>query len=84
VALHAAFEGGFVLQTSQFRPVLRELPGVEDPSGRGRERNVSARVVARCAVIGNVSWVSPDEHVQTHHAGWASVTTRNAPVTLVL
>jgi len=84
VALHAAFEGGFVLKTSQFRPVLHELPGVEDPAGRGRERNVSARAVAGCALIGNVSWVPPGEHVQTHNAGWASVTTRNAPVTLVL
>jgi hypothetical protein len=88
VALDAAFEGGFLLQTTRFRPVVHELPGVKDPTGRGRKRKVSTRVVGGPgrAVIGNVSWVSSPtgQQMQTNSAGWASVTTRNGPVILVV
>jgi len=85
-----SFEGGFLLQTTQFLPTLHVTPGVEDPTGRGRRRKVDGRAVVvggRAAVIGNVSWVtvppSPPPH-GTERAGWASVSSRNAPVTLVL
>jgi len=86
VALHPAFEGGFLLQTTQFRPTLHVTPDVEDPTGHGRQRKVNDRVVAGRAVIGNVSWVTPGKHPQpgAERAGWASVSSRNAPVTLVL
>lgn len=87
VALHPAFEGGFLLQTTQFRPTLHVTPGIKDPTGRGRQLKVNDRVVAGRAVIGNVSWVSPGKHPQAKESespGWASVSSRNALVTLVL
>ncbi|KAI0302893.1 hypothetical protein B0F90DRAFT_180798 [Multifurca ochricompacta] len=92
VSLYPAFEGGFLLQTTRFRPTLLYEEGdggiIKDPAGRGRERNVNVRVVAGRAIIGNVSWVVPSgEHVQegaNSSAGWVSVFTRNAPATLVL
>jgi hypothetical protein len=85
LALHPAFEGGFLLQTTQFHPTLHLTPGVEDPTGHGRQRKVNDRVVAGRAVIGNVSWVPPGKSPKAESAGgWASVCSRNAPVTLVL
>jgi len=84
LALHPAFEGGFVLKTTQFHPTLHLTPGVEDPTGRGRQRKVNDRVVAGRVVIGNVSWVPPDKRPQAEGPGWACVSSRNAPVTLVL
>lgn len=87
VALDPAFEGGFLLQTTQFRPTLHVTPGVKDPTGQGRQREVNDRVVAGRAVIGNVSWVPHGKHPQPEaerRAGWASVSSRNAPVTLAL
>jgi hypothetical protein len=88
VALDPAFEGGFLLQTTQFRPTLHVTPGVKDPTGRGRQRKVNDRVVAGRAVIGNVSWVPHEKHSrpqpEAERAGWASVSSHNAPVTLVL
>jgi len=89
VALDPAFEGGFLLQTTQFHPTLHVKPDVKDPTGQGRQRKVSGRVVAGRAVIGNVSWVPHGKHPPSQpeaerRAGWASVSSRNAPVTLVL
>jgi hypothetical protein len=88
VALDPAFEGDFLLQTTQFRPTLYVTPGIKDPTGRGRQLKVNDRVVASRAVIGNVSWVSPGKHPQpeeeAERAGRASVSSRNALVTLVL
>jgi hypothetical protein len=86
VALDPAFEGGFLLQTTQFRPTVHLTPGVEDPTGRGRQRKMNDRVVGGRAVIGNVSWVPPGKYPQARPEGpsWASVSSRNAPVTLVL
>ncbi|KAH9992126.1 hypothetical protein BJV77DRAFT_1067875 [Russula vinacea] len=85
VALDPAFEGGFLLQTTKFHPTVHLTPGVEDPTGRGRKRKLNDRVVGGRAVIGNVSWVSPGNHPQARPEGasWASVSSRNAPVTLV-
>jgi hypothetical protein len=95
-ALPPAFEGGFLLQTTHFRPALHVSPHVKDPAGRGRVRKVKDRVVAGRAMIGNVSWVPPGERLpasladtdtdtDSHSkAGWASVITLNAPVRLVL
>jgi hypothetical protein len=95
-ALPPAFQGGFLLQTTHFYPALHVSPHVEDPTGRGRVRKVKDRVVAGRAMIGNVSWVPPgeplavslaDTDTDAHghsKAGWASVTTLNAPVRLVL
>ncbi|KAH9952297.1 hypothetical protein BGW80DRAFT_1430740 [Lactifluus volemus] len=85
----AFFEGRLLLQTTQFQPTLYVTPGVEDPAGLGRERKVRTHAVpGGCALIGNVSWVPPGKGVQADGggggAGWASVSTRNAPVTLVL
>jgi hypothetical protein len=87
-ALPAAFEGGFLLQTSHFRPALHVSPHVKDPAGRGRVRKVKDRVVAGRAMIGNVSWVPPAPvslmDTDADKAGWASVISLNAPVRLVL
>ena len=87
MALDPAFEGGFLLQTTQFRPTLHVTPDVKDPTGRGRQRKVNDRVVAGRAVIGNVSWVPHGgkyPQPEAERAGWASVSSRNAPVTLIL
>jgi hypothetical protein len=84
VALPAAFEGGFLLRTTHFHPVLHVSPGVKDPAGRGRERRVHGHAVAGRAVIGNVSWVPPGEPPQADGSGWASIGTHNAPVALIL
>jgi hypothetical protein len=91
-ALPAAFQGGFLLQTTHFYPALHVSPHVKDPAGRGRVRKVRDRVVAGRAIIGNVSWVPPGERLpasvvdtdKDSKAGWASVTTLNAPVRLFL
>jgi len=84
VALPAAFEGGFLLRTTHFHPVLHVSPGVKDPAGRGRERRVHRHAVAGRAVIGNVSWVAPGKPPQADGTGWASIGTHNAPVALIL
>ncbi len=87
VALPAAFEGGFLLQTTHFHPTLHVSPDVKDPAGRGRLRKVDERVIAGRAVIGNVSWVPPGDRPWVDadaRAGWASIVTHNAPVMLVL
>lgn len=86
VALDPAFEGGLFLRTTQFYPTLHVTPGVKDPTGQGRQRKVNDRVMAGRAVIGNVSWLPHGKHPQLEmeRAGWASVSSRNAPVTLVL
>ena len=66
--------------------MLHVTPDVKDPTGHGRQRVVNDRVVAGRAVIGNVSWVPHGKHPQpeAEKAGWASVSSRNALVTLVL
>lgn len=87
MALDPAFEGSFLLQATQFRPTLHVTPGVKDPTGQGRQREVNDGVVAGRAVIGNVSWVPHRKHPQLEaerRAGWVSLSSRNAPVTLVL
>ncbi|KAH9971459.1 hypothetical protein BJV74DRAFT_907587 [Russula compacta] len=84
LALHPAFEGGFLLRTTHFRPTLHLLPGVEDPAGRRREREANKRVVAGRAIIGNVSWVPCEGCPEAEGSSWAGITTSNAPVTLAL
>lgn len=67
--------------------MLHVTPDVKDPTGRGRQRKVNDRVVAGRAVIGNVSWVPHGQHTpqpEAERAGWVSVSSRNAPVTLAL
>jgi hypothetical protein len=87
-ALPAAFEGGFLLRTTHFPPALHVSTDVKDPAGRGRVREVKERTLATRAVIGNVSWVDPQHPSPRMDAdpevGWASVITRNAPLTLSL
>lgn len=87
VELPPAFEGRFLLRTTRFRPELHEAPRVS-----GRARRVSTSTMAGHAVFGNVSLVPPDgggalkhgEGVTDVDMGWASVSTCEAPATLVL
>jgi len=89
VELPPAFEGRFQLRTTRFHPELREAPRVT-----GRVRRLSTSTVSGHTVIGNVSCVLTDGNGMHEHGpgnadgdaetGWASVSTRNAPATLVL
>ncbi|KAI0260298.1 hypothetical protein BC834DRAFT_901441 [Gloeopeniophorella convolvens] len=84
VALPPAFEGDLLLVTTQHYPSIREIPGVEDPSGHERTRNITSRGIFGRIVVGNVSWVPQESELAGAGKAGVSVVTSNAPVTLAL
>ena len=82
VLLAPAYEGTFSVGTSLFSPVVDRSTRKEDPSGRGRERNINVRNVRGGVVEGAVSW-EPSE-LPRGGAGEVSLRTSNSPVTLIL
>ncbi|KAI0067598.1 hypothetical protein BV25DRAFT_1794551 [Artomyces pyxidatus] len=80
--LHPAYEGTFVLSTTNFIPIVKQDEGVEDPTGRGRERNVQVKSVRNRVLNGEVTWI-PSEH-EGGTAGSVSLRTTNSPAVLTL
>ncbi|KAI0740773.1 hypothetical protein C8Q76DRAFT_791175 [Earliella scabrosa] len=79
VVLHKTYEGAFDLLTSMFfRPEVKWSP-VEDPAGRGRQRDVRFSTIGRGQVRGLVAW---DEEGESR--GTVKVETSNSPLQLTL
>jgi hypothetical protein len=78
VALHSAYEGAFSLRSSLFTPTLKERD-VEDPSGRGRPRDVEIRRMGRGYIEGRVRYDPPGVA-----GGWVELKTSNARAGLTL
>lgn len=81
VSLHPTFEGQFYLHSSLFGAVVHERPGVEDPSGKGRERRVRYRTIRGPRAEGSVTW---GDDVDEEKLGNVEVGSSNARVTLNL
>ena len=76
VALPPAFEGRFLLRTTRFRPALRVAAHAR--------RVLSTSTVGGRAVFGDVLLREDGQGDADAGVGWASVSTRKAPATLVL
>lgn len=84
VAVHRAFEGDFVLSTSN-APAVVDESGAEDPTGKGRRRTVwvdsqGADVLVASQVRGAVSW---GERRRTYGSS-VDITSSNGRVTLIV
>lgn len=84
VRLPAAYEGTFVLSTTNSHPTLDHNEEREDPSGRGRKRVVDMNPVDRKGrtVSGEIRWSPRDE--TSRSKGVVAVSTTNGPVKLSL
>ena len=79
--LHPTFDGSFSIHTSSFaRPTLQWDRNVEDPAGRGRNRDVSIHRQGRGTVEGETHW----EHGKTEISGSVQLQTSNAGIHLNL
>lgn len=78
--LHRAYEGTFALSTTNAGAVLDRLRDVEDPSGHGRERSVTKRIVGN-RISGRVDWVPSSYYDQ---AGSVNLATTNEMITLTV
>ncbi|PFH47474.1 hypothetical protein AMATHDRAFT_67678 [Amanita thiersii Skay4041] len=76
VTLHPTYEGGFQVSTSNMRPNAFARSGIEDPSGRGRQRDVQ---ISRSwsQVTGSVSWSD-----EGRSRGRVVLSTSNSPASL--
>ncbi|KAH9177519.1 hypothetical protein EDB89DRAFT_1933049 [Lactarius sanguifluus] len=81
-ALHRAYEGTFVLATTNGGVVLDRLRDNEDPSGQGRKRSLTKRYVGRNRVFGKVEWVPPSS--DHDRSGSVNVATTNDVITLTI
>ncbi|KAF8270932.1 hypothetical protein EI94DRAFT_1569526 [Lactarius quietus] len=82
--LHRAYEGTFVLSTTNARSVLDRLRDVEDPSSQGRERSVTTRQSSGAVgnyISGRVEWVPSSDYDQ---AGSLNIATTNDQITLTV
>jgi hypothetical protein len=84
VRLHPLFEGIFKLEGSVFPAGVSPDLDVEDPTGRGRKRDVSVRTVGHGAAVvhGHAAWVPEDP--EGAPAGKVEVSTKNSPLHLWL
>ncbi|KAF9012711.1 hypothetical protein BDQ17DRAFT_1344494 [Cyathus striatus] len=78
VSLNPAYEGKFSLSTTNSPAVVSQNKDVEDPSGKGRRRNISRSSVWK-RVQGQVSWSE-----KGGDRGNVIMTTSNSPVSLDL
>jgi hypothetical protein len=60
VDLHPAYEGSFDIHSSSFKPVIEEQHA-EDPSAKGRQRNVVVLDKGPYSVSGIVYWGTLDD-----------------------
>jgi hypothetical protein len=86
VSLNAAYEGSFLLQTSNtFKPRIKEDKNVVDPSGRNRKRSVNIKHSVGKSVFGEVSWDDDTtEKEVSKPAGSVYLRTSNANLDLSL
>lgn len=90
--MHPAYEGRFVLATSNGHSEVHADDGVPDPSGADRERHVSIDVVKGGGLAeGRVWWGEEEEELKGENDGEKEekkgrvfVKTSNAPVDLYL
>ena len=78
--LHRAYEGRFTLSTTNAGAFLDRLRDVEDPSGQGRGRGLTARD-ERNHISGRVEWVPSNDYNQ---AGSVNLATTNDKITLIV
>ncbi|KAF8627774.1 hypothetical protein AX17_006139 [Amanita inopinata Kibby_2008] len=76
VSLHPTYEGGFKVSSTNFRPSVVVKPGIDDPAGEGRERDVRISD-QRNQVSGSVSWSGEGKQ-----RGNVDVATTNSPAVL--
>ncbi|KAF8891093.1 hypothetical protein CPB84DRAFT_1383915 [Gymnopilus junonius] len=57
VSLNPAYEGSFHLRTSSSEgPAIRRRSGIEDPTGKGRSRQVVYKLIGKKESIGDIYW----------------------------
>jgi hypothetical protein len=76
VSLHPAYEGSISLRTSNAAPTIEDAK-VEDPSGRGRKREINIKRLVRGALDATVAWGRSQGHENPTEPGVVSVTTSN-------
>ena len=78
--LHRAYEGAFAISTTNADAVLDRLRDVEDPSGQGRGRGLTARSTKN-HISGKVEWMPYSDYKQ---AGSVNLATTNNMITLIV
>jgi len=80
-ALHRAYEGRFVIATTNGGAVLDRLRDFEDPSGQGRKRSPTKRSVGRSRILGKFEWVQSSDY---NRVGSVNMATTNDVITLTI
>lgn len=81
VSLNPAYEGPFVLKTSNAKAQINPDKNVVDPSGRNRKRSLDIKQKGESAVLGRVFW---EDDATDLKAGSVVVRTSNAKIDLNL
>jgi len=80
VSLNPAYEGSFVLKTSNAKPQINSDENVTDPSGRNRTRSLNIKHQRKGVALGDVFW---DDAIVSK-AGSVVIRTSNAKIDLNL
>jgi len=83
VSLNPAYEGSFIVQTSNSKPVVNQDETVTDPSGKNRKRSLNIKPL-KVLIVGDVHWKDETEPGELKPTGAVSVHTSNADVELNL
>jgi hypothetical protein len=81
VSLNPAYEGSFLLKTSNAKPQINPDKNVVDPSGRNRKRSLDIKEKGKSAAFGKVFW---DDDAIDLKAGSVVIRTSNANIDLNL
>jgi hypothetical protein len=86
IFLDPAYEGRFLVRTSNARASVVARDGVEDPSGLGRTRVIKETSLSRGVVAGVVYWKEEDEGDEEIYRGegFVNIGSSNAPVSLTV
>jgi hypothetical protein len=82
VSLNPAYEGSFLLTTSNAEPQINSDENVIDPSGRNRKRSLNIKQEGKGVALGDVFW--DPEDVMVSKAGSVIIDTSNAKIDLNL
>jgi len=82
VSLNPAYEGSFLLTTSNAEPQINSDENVIDPSGRNRKRSLNIKQEGKGVALGDVFWDPEDAMVSK--AGSVIIDTSNAKIDLNL
>lgn len=83
IRLDSAYEGEFTASTTNYSPSVERHTDVEDPAGRGRNRQIEVNTRIRGFVRGSASW-QPSEPDRSLPPGSVNVHTTNSQLYLAV